>query len=131
QDEMTSNINTAKQLHDKIVKLLQTEFVIKSPTRNDIIRYKLYEELKNNGYKDLYTNTYIPREILFSKHIDIDHIIPQMSLFDDSFSNKTVVYRKDNQDKGNKTAYDYRSEEHTSELQSRENLVCRLLLEKK
>src|SRR5436309_14435583 len=27
--------------------------------------------------------------------------------------------------------YDDRSEEHTSELQSRENLVCRLLLEKK
>src|SRR5690606_41015333 len=26
--------------------------------------------------------------------------------------------------------YDLRSEEHTSELQSRENLVCRLLLEK-
>src|SRR5436309_8909246 len=28
-------------------------------------------------------------------------------------------------------ASDQRSEEHTSELQSRENLVCRLLLEKK
>src|SRR5207302_4898053 len=28
-------------------------------------------------------------------------------------------------------ASEYRSEEHTSELQSRENLVCRLLLEKK
>src|SRR5690606_41231455 len=27
--------------------------------------------------------------------------------------------------------YEHRSEEHTSELQSRENLVCRLLLEKK
>src|SRR5690606_40226705 len=27
--------------------------------------------------------------------------------------------------------YELRSEEHTSELQSRENLVCRLLLEKK
>src|SRR5690606_41632432 len=27
--------------------------------------------------------------------------------------------------------HDLRSEEHTSELQSRENLVCRLLLEKK
>src|SRR5690606_37041717 len=27
-------------------------------------------------------------------------------------------------------AYELRSEEHTSELQSRENLVCRLLLEK-
>src|SRR5690606_40699541 len=29
------------------------------------------------------------------------------------------------------TASNHRSEEHTSELQSRENLVCRLLLEKK
>src|SRR5690606_39489147 len=29
------------------------------------------------------------------------------------------------------SAQDTRSEEHTSELQSRENLVCRLLLEKK
>src|SRR5690606_40890371 len=28
-------------------------------------------------------------------------------------------------------SHDSRSEEHTSELQSRENLVCRLLLEKK
>src|SRR5690606_40009127 len=32
---------------------------------------------------------------------------------------------------GNGTAGRERSEEHTSELQSRENLVCRLLLEKK
>src|SRR5690606_6974664 len=31
----------------------------------------------------------------------------------------------------NKNNESYRSEEHTSELQSRENLVCRLLLEKK
>src|SRR5690606_41937963 len=30
-----------------------------------------------------------------------------------------------------KTKFNNRSEEHTSELQSRENLVCRLLLEKK
>src|SRR5690606_41701189 len=32
---------------------------------------------------------------------------------------------------GPTTSQDHRSEEHTSELQSRENLVCRLLLEKK
>lgn len=105
--EMTANVNEAKIKHEKIFKVLQTEFGVKNPTRTDIIRYKLYEELKNNGYKDLYTNTYIPREILFSKQIDIDHIIPQAKLFDDSFSNKTVVFRKDNLDKGNKTAFDY------------------------
>src|SRR5690606_11576197 len=32
---------------------------------------------------------------------------------------------------GNHVNFEIRSEEHTSELQSRENLVCRLLLEKK
>jgi CRISPR-associated endonuclease Csn1 len=105
--EMTTNINAAKITNEKIFKLLQTEFGVKNPTRNDIIRYRLYEELKNNGYKDLYTNTYIPREILFSKQVDIEHIIPQSKMFDDSFSNKTIVFRKDNLDKGNKTAYDY------------------------
>lgn len=105
--EMTAGINKAKIAHEKIFKLLQTEFGIKNPTRNDIIRYRLYEELKSNGYKDLYTNTYIPREKVFSKEIDIEHIIPQSRLFDDSFSNKTITYRKDNLEKGNKTAYEY------------------------
>jgi CRISPR-associated endonuclease Csn1 len=107
RSEMTTNINASKIIHEKIFKLLQTEFGVKNPTRNDIIRYKLYEELKNNGYKDLYTNTYISREILFSKQVDIEHIIPQSKVFDDSFSNKTIVFRKDNIDKGNKTAIDY------------------------
>ena len=105
--EMTISMNATKIAHEKIVKLLQTEFGLPNPTRNDIVRYKLYEELKNNGYKDLYTDTYIPREILFSKQVDIEHIIPQSRLFDDSFSNKTVVYRKDNLEKGNQTAIEY------------------------
>lgn len=122
--EMTTNINAAKINHGKIVKLLQAEFGVKNPSRNDIIRYKLYEELKNNGYKDLYTDTYIAREILFSKQIDIDHIIPQARLFDDSFSNKTVVFRKDNLKKGNRTAFDYIESEYGKE--ESENFLVRI-----
>src|SRR3712207_8904257 len=34
-------------------------------------------------------------------------------------------------DEAHRTLYEVRSEEHTSELQSRQYLVCRLLLEKK
>ena len=105
--ELSSSINSAKAAHDKIVKLLQSEFGIKNPVRNDIIRYKLYSELKNNGYKDLYTNTYISPEMIFSPLTDVDHILPQSRLFDDSFSNKTLVFKKDNLDKGNRTAHDY------------------------
>lgn len=113
--EMTANINAAKKTHEKIEKILQNEFNVKNPTRNDIIRYKLYEELKNNGYKDLYTDTYIPRDILFSKLIDVDHIIPQARLFDDSYSNKTLVFRKDNLKKGNRTAMDFVESEFDKE----------------
>src|SRR2546428_9089460 len=40
----------------------------------------------------------------------------------------TVIAR---QAAGTSPGADYRSEEHTSELQSRSDLVCRLLLEKK
>src|SRR5690606_8412901 len=105
--ELDSQVREEKLRYEKVYKILQNEFGLKNPTRNDIISFRLYEELKNNGYKDLYTNTYISREILFSKLIDIDHIIPQAKLFDDSFSNKTVIFRKDNIDKGNKTAFDY------------------------
>lgn len=107
REELTANINAAKISNENISRLLQLEFGIKNPTKNDIIRYRLYEELKSNGYKDLYTNKYIPREILFSKQIDIEHIIPQSRLFDDNFSNKTIAYRETNLEKGNKTAYDY------------------------
>src|SRR5690606_40057966 len=42
-----------------------------------------------------------------------------------------IAYATDLNDLTNDFWIRYRSEEHTSELQSRENLVCRLLLEKK
>ncbi|MFK8264556.1 type II CRISPR RNA-guided endonuclease Cas9 [Capnocytophaga canimorsus] len=104
---MTANINKAKTEHEKIIKILKNEFGLPNPTRNDIIRYRLYEELKANGYKDLYTNIKIPQEKLFTKEIDIEHIIPKSRVFDDSFSNKTLSFRKTNLDKGERTAFDY------------------------
>ena len=82
-------------------------FNLEHVSRNDIIRYKLYEELKMNGYHTLYSDTYIQREKLFSKEFDIEHIIPQAKLFDDSFSNKTLEVRQVNLEKGNATAFDF------------------------
>jgi len=105
--EMTQNINKATIEHEKIRSLLQTDFGISKVTRNDIIRYKLWRELESNGYKTLYTDTYISKEELFSKKFDIEHIIPKARIFDDSFSNKTLSARKINIEKGNETAYDF------------------------
>lgn len=107
REQLTDAINKANTLHDKYKETLEKEFGIKHVSRNDILRYRLYMELKENGFKTLYTDTYIPREKLFSKEFDIEHIIPQARLFDDSFSNKTLEKRDANIEKSNATAYDY------------------------
>src|SRR5690606_41788724 len=52
------------------------------------------------------------------------------SLVDSGFTQALIRDQKANQTDYS-TVFYFRSEEHTSELQSRENLVCRLLLEKK
>lgn len=103
----TQAINKATLEHEKYRNILQKEFGVQNVSRNDIIRYKLYLELEDNGFKTLYSNTYIPQEKLFSKEFDIEHIIPQSRLFDDSFSNKTLESRSVNIEKGNETAFDF------------------------
>lgn len=107
RSEMTKGINDSKTAHDRYRKVLNEKHGIKNPTRNDIIRYKLYLELEPLGFKTLYTNTYIDEGKLFSKEIDIEHIIPKARLFDDSFSNKTLSIREVNIKKGNATALDF------------------------
>ena len=107
REEMTQQINKATNAHKAYKDILEKEFGLTNVSRNDIIRYKLYLELKDNDYKTLYSNTYIPREKLFSKEFDIEHIIPQAKLFDDSFSNKTIEKRIVNIEKSNMTALDY------------------------
>jgi CRISPR-associated endonuclease Csn1 len=105
--ELTDNINKATAEQEVYRKILQTEFGIAHVSHNDIVRYRLYEELKENGYHTLYSNKYIPKEKLFSTEFDIEHIIPRARLFDDSFSNKTIEAKDINIEKGNKTAYDF------------------------
>lgn len=128
REEMTKSISSTTKLHEEYIKILKAEpFKLTHVSRNDIIRYKLYMELKDNGYKTLYSNTYIPREKLFTKEIDIEHIIPKAKLFDDSLSNKTLEVRQVNLDKRDMTAFDFISsnygEEYLSQYTNRiENL---------
>ncbi|MCD8237256.1 MAG: type II CRISPR RNA-guided endonuclease Cas9 [Prevotellaceae bacterium] len=125
--ELTEAISKATKEQDEIRKLLQKNFGIAYPTRNDIVRYRLYEELKDNGYKTLYSDSYIPREKLFSKDFDIEHIIPKARLFDDSFSNKTLEKRDVNIEKGDKTAYDFVREKYGEEGLERYLKACEKL----
>jgi len=108
-------INAATKANDEIRKIIRKDFGF-APTKNDVVRYKLYEELKTNGYKTLFTNEYIGKEKIFSKNIDIEHIIPKAILFDDSFSNKTLAFRKVNLKKADRTAFDFISSDYNLDL---------------
>ncbi|MEG0808094.1 MAG: type II CRISPR RNA-guided endonuclease Cas9 [Alistipes sp.] len=107
REELSAAISKSTADYERFRTKLQQEFGMKQVSRNDIIRYRLYEELAFNGYKTLYSNTYIPKEKLFSRDFDVEHIIPQSKLFDDSFSNKTLECRSINIEKSNATARDY------------------------
>ena len=130
--EMSEKINETTKQHEEYREMLQKEpFNLSYISRNDIVRYKLYKELESNGFKTLYSNTYIPQEELFSKKFDIEHIIPQATLFDDSFSNKTLELRQVNLKKGSMTAHDFVASEYgESELENYESRIEKLYKEK-
>lgn len=113
REELTKSIAETTRLHEEYKEILsKSPFNLSYISRNDIIRYKLYQELKDNGYKTLYSNTYISPSALFSGDFDVEHIIPQSRLFDDSFSNKTLELRSINIEKGNKTSFDFIKEKY-------------------
>lgn len=111
----TEDIAARTRENEEITKILKDEFGLSTVSQNDIVRYRLYKELEQNGYRTLYSNKYIERQDLFSKKIDIEHIIPQARLFNDSYSNKTLEFRDINIEKGRETARDYISAKYGQE----------------
>ncbi len=115
--DMTKGIADATRRNDDIKKHITKTFGIPNPTKNDVIRYRLYEELKTNGYKDIFRNKPISHNDLFSNKIDIEHIIPKALTYDDSYSNKTLAFKEDNLKKADRTAFDFISNDYASDLE--------------
>lgn len=108
REECIRTINKSTSENESYRKKLQTELEgMEYVSRKDIIKYRLYLELESNGFHTLYSNTFIPLEKLFTMEFDVEHILPQAKLFDNSFANKTIEKRSVNQEKGDRTAYDY------------------------
>ena len=107
RSDMTKRLAKVTKDYQDIRLLLKNEFGLAYVSRKDLIKYRLYKELKTTGYKTLYSGTYIKPEELFTNKFDVEHIIPKSLLLDDSFSNKTLELRDINIEKGNETAIDY------------------------
>lgn len=131
REDLSKSIASAMKVHEEIKKKLHEVFGLAHVSRNDIIRYKLWEELATNGYKTLYSNKEISPSLLFSKEVDIEHIIPKARLFDDSYSNKTLEFKDINIEKGNKTAYDFVKEKYGEDGLSRYLRCCETVFKDK
>ncbi|MDE5944719.1 MAG: type II CRISPR RNA-guided endonuclease Cas9 [Rikenella sp.] len=105
---------TAKSMRDnerenkRIAARIENDYPGVRATRRVIQKYKLYEELSAIGNACVYCGRPITlTEALTGDQVDVEHIVPQSLLFDDSMSNKTLSHQSCNREKGNSTARDY------------------------
>jgi len=114
-------INKREKENDLIRKELNEQGL--RETRNNVIKYRLYKEIDNDEKKLNAMCLYCGQPITFTAamngaEVDVDHIIPQSLLFDDSQSNKILVHRKCNATKSNLTAYDFMKNKSIEEFES-------------
>ncbi len=75
---------------------------VEDPTRADEEKWLLGEEC---GWICPYTGRSISARDLFGGAIDVEHIIPYAQSFDDSFANKTLCWRDENDRKGRRSPH--------------------------
>jgi CRISPR-associated endonuclease Csn1 len=104
-------------------KLDEVDKIRKSskPTSSEISKYKLWLE---QGYVSPYTGKIIQLTQLFTSKYEIEHIIPQSRLFDDSLSNKVICESEVNALKSNMTAFEFisKNEGRIVQLSERETV---------
>lgn len=94
-----------QQIKEKIVELSDKFLTTESVKPLDVLKYKLWEE---QGEVSPYSQKKIKIEDLFNDNmVQVDHILPYSRTYNDSYLNKTLVLTEDNQNKGNKTPYEY------------------------
>ncbi len=119
----SNNIKADKD-HKAIRERLEKEYPGLPVSRKVIEKFKLFEQ--QDGTCIYSGNKMELSKVLKGEGIDIDHIIPQSRLFDDSFQNKVLAYRKENEAKKDLTGYDYMKSKSNSEFQQYTERVSRM-----
>ena len=108
RNEMAKN-NVEKQAENERIKqhLIELGLFVSTDriSSTDLLKYKLWKE--QNEFCG-YSMKKISIEDLFGNNIvQIDHILPYSRTYNDNYLNKTLVYTKENQEKGNRTPYEW------------------------
>ena len=119
----SNNIKADKD-HKAIRERLEKEYPGLPVSRKVIEKFKLFEQQDGTC---VYSGTKMElAKVLRGEGIDIDHIIPQSRLFDDSFQNKVLAYRKENEAKKDLTGYDYMKSKSDTDFKQYTERVSRM-----
>jgi CRISPR/Cas system Type II protein with McrA/HNH and RuvC-like nuclease domain len=108
-----SNLDKIKIIEDVVkyqkpieFKTKEKEYKLTEPSNAEVTKYLLWLE---QNFKCPYTNQPIPLTDVFArgKVVEIEHIIPRERYYSNAYANKVITWREVNQDKGNKTAYEF------------------------
>lgn len=103
--QATKDISLREKDNLRIAKLIEQHG--ETATRKRIQKYRMWEEA---GGRCVYCGKSINvKSFLSGDDSEVEHIVPRSILFDDSFSNKTLACRKCNDEKNNRTAFDFMS----------------------
>ena len=94
-------------------------------TGEDILRYELWKE---QNRRCLYTGKGIPPEAILASDnsVQVDHILPFSRFADNSFLNKTLCFTTANQNKRNRTPFEWKSQDHPEDWERFRSEVDRL-----
>ena len=89
--------------NEKAVDVYRSLNLGKYPSHDDKIRYRLWEQ---QNKLCAYSNRSIALNEVFSANVEVDHILPFKKSLDDSYMNKVLCYKTENQNKGDRTPKD-------------------------
>lgn len=73
-------------------------------SNESFLRFNLWKE---QDYKCIYSGKYIPREKVLSFELEVDHILPYSRTRNNSYFNKVLVYKEENQNKKERTPFEW------------------------
>ncbi|OIP52889.1 MAG: type II CRISPR RNA-guided endonuclease Cas9, partial [Helicobacteraceae bacterium CG2_30_36_10] len=81
------------------------EILGKEPNVKELLKFRLWKE--QNGECIYSAKEIRPEHLMDNFATEVDHILPYSRSLDDSLINKVLCFTKENQDKGNKTPFEY------------------------
>lgn len=119
--EFTRDIKASKEVRQRILKQQSERRKLKERIKEELQQLSDWKEVEDipswaiekyilwheQKYICPYSGKNIDQEKLFTRDIEVDHILPYSMSLDNSLNNKVVCFAKENQDKGQKTPFDW------------------------